>query len=82
MNPSSISARDHETRLAKRTQMVRHERLAESRRVHQVGNGALASREQFEETEARLVAQCAESECGHGAGAIREVSHGRNINTN
>ena len=60
--------------------MVRHERLAETRGVHQVCDGAFARREYLEEAESRFVAQRAESECGDGAGSFGHVRHGRNIN--
>ena len=60
--------------------MVRNERLAECCRVHQLGDGSLARREYLEEAQARFVAKCAESECGHGANMIGDVRHRSNIN--
>ena len=77
MNPSPISAGSHQPRLAERAQMVRHERLAECCRVHQLGDGSLARGEYLEEAQARFVAKCAESERGHGASVIGDVRHGQ-----
>ena len=74
-NPATFPAGRHEASLPQRAQVVRDERLPQPSDLHEIADGTFASRHEFEEPEARFVAQGAEAEGGNGARPISQVGH-------
>lgn len=77
--PSAVAARRYQAGAAKRPQVMRHEGLAESCRLHEVGDGAFTCGQKLEQPNARFVAERAKAQRGDGAGALWVDRHARNI---